>query len=604
MYFGSIQNAQSYRANNVVSVTPSTITSSITLVDPNAHVSAGVFWNNNQILGGSFQLENTRYHLVIYHQDKWIGLLPNIQGDIRALAVIQNHLFIGGQFNSSDTITSFAMYDLEKQQLEGVSGIYSDMNQQQPGIINVMFPQPGGKAIYVAGNFSYAGLLNCNSICMLSTDTRQWTQVNQNISGNIKDMAVDDNDMVTVVGDLNLGTTKATLAWLDKAANTWQPAPNDMAIDSLSTLLQKIDSDYLVSGKRSNNNSGIYIGSWNGQAFDSFNSNQLGPSTEIRQLLWMPVRRSSPGSRYPSDSNTMLMAVGHIQLSEGSINASAALYDGTQWHPFLLSASANNQQGSHINRIFTANDCCTSASRIPRYLSVPAVILISIGISLGILFFVIACGFIVVFFKRRHQPAYRDRDETDPMKEWKPKYRPNSLLAMLNAAQLNDLAVGEQQPDNPILTEASGSTGYSTALQAGASASAAAAAAAADNSSPSYRGQASIDMTENNAARLRNSSGFSMGLGQSFSVMMANALKNNNNDKSMATEENPKVFYAKYAFEAKEFGELAFDGQTPIVVTDTSDNVWWMGYKDDGTGNPISGLFPSNYVTRIKPTQK
>jgi hypothetical protein len=89
-----------------------------------------------------------------------------------------------------------------------------------------------------------------------------------------------------------------------------------------------------------------------------------------------------------------------------------------------------------------------------------------------------------------------------------------------------------------------------------------------------------------------------------------------------ATEERPQLYAAKYPFDAKEFGELGFDADESIVVTDTSDNVWWMGYKDDGkidhkknqiffflkfllllfviigTGKPVSGLFPSNYVSR------
>jgi hypothetical protein len=596
LYFGSIRNAQSYRANNVASISSSSITSSITQADPNAIVNTGVFWRNEQILGGVFHLDSTLYSLVMHNQGKWIGLLPSIQGDIRALTVIKDHLFIGGRFNNSDSTTSFAMYNLERQELQGVSGIYRDANQRQPGTVNVMFPQADGKSIYVGGNFSYAGLLNCNSICLLSTDTRQWNQVNQDISGDVQDMAVDDNGMVTVVGDLSLGNSKTILASLDKTTNTWQPAPTHSDIATLSAILQESGSHYLVAGKSNNNTT--YIGSWNGQGFLSFESDQLGPSTEIRQLLWMPVRRSSVGSRYPSNSDNMLMAVGHIQLPDSTTSASAALYDGTEWHPFLLSASAQQGGSGHINRIFTANACCTSTTRIRRYLSVPAVILISIAISLGILFFLVACAFIVLFLKRRNQPEYHSTNETDPMKEWKPKYRPSSLLAMLNAAQLNDLGVGEQ-PNKPAIVEPNASTGYSTALE-GSPAAAATASAAAGG--PSQRGQSSMDMAESGAARLRTSSGFSMGLGLPFSVMMANALKNDNNEKAMATEASPKVFYAKYPFEAKEFGELAFDAHTPIVVTDTSDNVWWMGYKDDGMGNPVSGLFPSNYVTRVKPT--
>ena len=65
-----------------------------------------------------------------------------------------------------------------------------------------------------------------------------------------------------------------------------------------------------------------------------------------------------------------------------------------------------------------------------------------------------------------------------------------------------------------------------------------------------------------------------------FSALLAAALRHN--DEQPASEESPKVYYAKYPFEAKEVGELAFGANAPIVVTDMTDNVWWMGYIDDG----------------------
>lgn len=68
------------------------------------------------------------------------------------------------------------------------------------------------------------------------------------------------------------------------------------------------------------------------------------------------------------------------------------------------------------------------------------------------------------------------------------------------------------------------------------------------------------------------------------------------NTSSIINETHPKLFSAKYPFKAQEHGELDLNEGDQVVVTDTSDNVWWLGYKDDGTGKPISGVFPSNYV--------
>lgn len=602
IYLGSIQNAQSYRANNAVTLASSNIiTSSITDIDPNAVVNTGAFWKSQNetcvILAGIFHINNTSYPLVIYRNNEWEGHFQNVQGNITTLSVVKNNLLIGGSFNGTAandvTVTSIAFYDLENQQMLAITGLFD--SKQQPGIVNVMYPQGDGKSIYVGGGFSFAGMLNCNGICLLSMDNRQWTQVNQGISGTINDMYIDENSrLLTVVGDITVNqNSQVSLASIDTSSNTasWNPASQSDQFPTPTSLLYDSDNQFIVTGKKDNTS---YIGKWNGQSFSSIDT-KLGVSSNIQQLLWMPITSDSANSvsRYPSDSDTMLMAVGHLELPNNNSSCSAALFDGTNWHPYLLTSTDTGSAG-YINKMFTATACCNASYKTRRYLSVPAVILVSIAISLGILFLLIACAFIYLFLKRRNNPH---KYYADPMKDWKPKYRPTSLLAMLDAANLNDadavagtasLGVGSIIASNNIKQSDIATAGYSTALD-GANV-------------PTHRGQTSMDMSDAAAAtyRLRNSSGFSMGMGLPFSVLMANALKTN--DKSaIATEDSPKVFYAKYPFESREFGELAFDAQTPIVVTDTSDNIWWMGYKDDGSGNPVSGLFPSNYVTKVKP---
>jgi hypothetical protein len=80
----------------------------------------------------------------------------------------------------------------------------------------------------------------------------------------------------------------------------------------------------------------------------------------------------------------------------------------------------------------------------------------------------------------------------------------------------------------------------------------------------------------------------------SFDAMVASA--KSNASSNIVSETHPKLFYAKYPFKAQEFGELSLDAGDTIVVTDTTDNIWWLGYKDGGSNKPLSGVFPSNYV--------
>ncbi|KAI9357209.1 cortical protein marker for cell polarity-domain-containing protein [Pilaira anomala] len=576
LYLGEIQAAQTYRANTMASLVQDQWSSSISSIDPNATVTTGVFWQNTIILGGSFTLNNVHYLIAMYDGTTWSGLFDTVQGEIHTLLVMQEDvLAIGGQFKGTlgtIPITSFALYNLRQQRLEQVQGILR--NDGSPGQVNIIRSRPDGKSILVAGDFAFAGLLNCNSICALGSDSRQWRQLGDNIQGNIKDMSI-YQDSITVVGDLQVAQTPTGLAVLeDFNADAWRASSQDIL--STNSLVNDGRGQFIVSGRSENQ---FYLGSWNGKELNKIDTN-LGPSTEIIQLMYLPIQSSPSNARYPADSDTLLMAVGHLDLPDFG-TASAALYDGSTWYPYLVTSTSNGTSGS-IHTMFTLSECCTPKS-VRRYLSVPAVILISIAISLAILFFLIALAFIYLFFKRRNNIKY----EPAPMQEWKPKHRPSSLLAMLDAAQLTDSAfLSTTSAAAAAATAAAGSSSkqnhlaYSSAVDGGG------------------RRGPSVDISD--TARLRNSSGMSAaGASIPFSALLAAALKSN--ETTMASDASPKVYYAKFPFEAREFGELAFNAQTPIVVTDTSDDVWWMGYKDDGSGNPISGLFPSNYVSKAKP---
>ncbi|KAI7906872.1 cortical protein marker for cell polarity-domain-containing protein [Cokeromyces recurvatus] len=644
LYLGSVKNAQTYRTTDFISLASSqsdSFSTSITQLDPDAIVNAGAFWKNKTetclILAGHFHLNNTVYNLVMRTAGgTWQGVLQGIQGEIRTLSVIKNSLVAGGEFNGTapdgtTMLTSILFYDLESQTIEGLNGLFDENGQ--PGQVNVIRPQGDGRTVFVGGHFTTAGLLGCSAICMLTMDTRQWNQIQPVISGTIHDMLLNDSGVLTVVGDLTIGTQQSiSLAELDTTSTTatWKAAPYNEQFLSPVALIYDRDGSYLITGKTNNksSNSSSYIANWNGENFTSI-EHDLGPTTSIRQLLWAPIERSSAPtlSRYPANSDTMLMVVGHLDIPDfgdgSSSSSSVALYDGHRWYPYLLTASRDGATGGSISRVFTAVPCCTAIHSTRHYLSVPAVILISIAISLGIIFFLVLIAFLFLFIKRRHHPEYYHYSE--PMKGWKPKYRPSSLLAMINAANLTDPsttstttntaaaatatattaaadtfpAMNEKYSNNNPNTTTMVATGYSTAVDGGGH------HAAIHRGQPTGVDLADMAVVGSSSSSVHKQPRMSSG-GMStgplpFSIMMSNALHNSNNTNSPATEDSPQLYYAKYPFDAKEFGELAFGANTPIVVTDTSDNVWWMGYKDNGKGDAISGLFPSNYVTKSKP---
>ncbi|KAI8997104.1 cortical protein marker for cell polarity-domain-containing protein [Pilobolus umbonatus] len=592
LYMGKIKNAQSYRAKNASAIIDNQVilSSLVTDIDPSAVVTAGLFWKNTTsnnefttILAGSFKFnkdKNITHHIAIGSKGEWRGLMDDAAGTIDTLAIVQGKLFIGGKFTGTVNnikTNSFAIYDLENDVFMNVAGLF-DANQN-PGHVRVIKESPNGKYVYVAGNFSYAGLLNCNSICALSTDIRQWTSITQELQGTITDMEVEGSDII-LIGELSVNNQKTYSTVLKNTEGVWSTERLDDIPGIPSTLLRQGSGEYLISGESGNE---LFIGTWNKEQFTPLETN-LGSSSFIRQLKFMPITESPSISRYPRNTNTMLMAVGHLDLPVYG-NSSAALFDGSVWYPFLLAASSSGGSGS-INQLFTSSDCCTADS-IKRYLSVPAVILISIAISLSIIFLTVAIAYLFIFFKRRNSVH---NYATEPMTEWKPHHRQSSLAAMLDEVAGAGMAVGlagSSAAAGMSNSKSDLTLGYSTGVNGGT------------------RIKTSMDISDRPSHRNRNSSHFSGPILNNttvpFSILVANALKKDDPTFPVSSE-HPSVFYAKYPFEAKEFGELALDANVPIVVTDTSDDVWWMGYIDDGSGNPISGLFPSNYVTKLKPS--
>ncbi|KAG2219729.1 hypothetical protein INT45_007768 [Circinella minor] len=578
---GGIYGAQTYRADNAAVMDSHQIWSPYVFPFPpsaNNNIHTGVFWHNvtsdgqNKTVviigGGPFTINNNNQNITIalYQDGQWQGL-GDLQGQVYSLYILKDTLYIGGQFQGTIgkiQVTSFAIYDLKQQQAQDVGSVYGTQQGGSPGTVNVIQSQPDGNAIFIGGDFTFVGSsLHCSSVCKLDTQTRQWNEVAPGMTGQVHDIAV-ANNQITVVGDITVDNNPTYAAQVSQddsssSSSSWVPMSASDTVAGTPTAVLNGPSDVIVAGS---NGSGGYLGTWDGHQFS--NMANLGPSSNIRQMLFMPIQESPSDARYPPNTDNMLLLVGHLELQEHG-NVSAALFDGHDWFPYILSTKYDGTPGQ-IQQIFHETRCCTITDII-HHLPVPAVILISIAISLGLIFVLVGAGLLALFAKRRNNV----KDAPEPM----PPYiagqnRPSSLVAMLDAAQAGTLGAG-------------------------------AAAAIASAGTAATAGPSNEKTLDQPTSPLPDPSGSQVPSATitAFGALMAAAIGNTSEE---ASDDNPRLYYAKYPFDAKEYGELGFDTNNPIVVTDTSDNVWWMGYKDDGSGNPISGLFPSNYVTESKPS--
>lgn len=212
------------------------------------------------------------------------------------------------------------------------------------------------------------------------------------------------------------------------------------------------------------------------------------------------------------------------------------------------------------------------------YLSVAAVVLISIAISVGILFLMSAAALLFLF--KQHKNA----KGPDAMPPWTPTNRLVDALGLFGTGSLGAATIAA------TTVGAGAATGSTTARLAttGPSNTTSRAIFQHDDGdigvySPTTTIVNPIPITAAAAAA---------GI-LSFDSMVATA---KSNTTGIVNETHPKLFHAKYPFKAQEFGELSLEAGDTLVVTDTSDNIWWLGYKDGGMNRPLSGVFPSNYV--------
>lgn len=66
-----------------------------------------------------------------------------------------------------------------------------------------------------------------------------------------------------------------------------------------------------------------------------------------------------------------------------------------------------------------------------------------------------------------------------------------------------------------------------------------------------------------------------------FKQLMATAIENNTKSQ-YATEDQPHLYYAKFDFSQSEEDELGFGKGDAIIVIDSSDDIWWTGFKANG----------------------
>ncbi|KAK9487282.1 cortical protein marker for cell polarity-domain-containing protein [Lipomyces starkeyi] len=382
-------------------------------------IYSGTFCRNGSTeyaaVGGKFTVDTqsaSYQNFVIFNEtDVTGGFLSSILSESSAVLAVYNYdnasLIVGGDFSGSIgdiKVNGIIVWDLKTQNFAST---------QPPALggdgvqVNCIVSRPDTNNIIVAGSFSTAGNITCNNLCVYDLDTGSWTSVTGGISGDISSVRFINSDKVIVTGNMTTGdSTACYMAQYDFSSSSWStlgpqsselPGPVNVFLSTSDSV-----SDALVTGIYSGNHSN-YLMAYSSGSWVSFGKDLLeGTTIYDLEMLNLANAAHRNSSIIPDDS--ILLVLGDLKFQEYG-NVSAAFFDGDSWTPFLYSVKENNSPGVIYSLFTEIVESVPSiyAATSETHLKAGYVVLISLAISLAIMFMIIGTALTVAYWRRRSE---------------------------------------------------------------------------------------------------------------------------------------------------------------------------------------------------------
>ncbi|RPA81307.1 hypothetical protein BJ508DRAFT_209320 [Ascobolus immersus RN42] len=371
----------------------------------------GAFYNKNDknltILAGRFTAQGANgvvHSLAIIDGndgDKLSGLGDELgsNGTFYALHVpdSSDKLFAGGSIQGTigdSDVAGLIIWDVEKKALAEVQPSALQGNNV---LVHEILSQPGTENVFIGGSFDSAGSLSCPGVCIYDYKSSQWNRPASGLSGSVSAMKWVDKTHLLVAGNMTANETTTYLAIYDTNGK-WNAFPgksSDLPGPVKAMCLESDKADTIfVTGNSTQGET--YLMKWTGKEWKDFGSG-LGKGSVINHIQVLPVSESHDANDLLKTSH-VLLAMG--SLSIGSTTASAALFDGKTWTPFLLAAKSSGNTG-YLAKLFSENEQTFKGNG--KKLAKGLVILIALAISLALVFLLVLAGILASYIRRRQE---------------------------------------------------------------------------------------------------------------------------------------------------------------------------------------------------------
>lgn len=384
------------------------------------------------ILGGHFTTQGTNGSTVenlalIYGSDhnQVVGTVGDGTSDaaVLALEVKDTTLFAGGSLPNG-----YIVYDLNARQ---------PTTPQPPAlkggtaVVQAIAARPSSLAVYFGGSFASAGALSCPALCFYDTAVQQWNSPPAGLSDSsvVSVLKWATADQLYMAGNMSINGASVNMARFNAKANTYSTFANSGDPASVPgpimafTATDNAYTTFFAAGVASNGSAFVtkftpssaksppdsIPGTWQ----SAITPSQFGPATVIESVQMLPAAKSHDRTAL-IDAGQVLMVTGLLQMT-GFGNASAALFNGTSFEPFVLSTMQDGKPG-RLRTAFVQNPGNLLMTKSSHHLALGFVVLIALAIALALIFLIVVIGILVEKY-RRHAQGYRPAPTAIPAYE-------------------------------------------------------------------------------------------------------------------------------------------------------------------------------------------
>lgn len=355
-------------------------------------------------------------------------------------------LFIGTndsvQIDSSN-YTGVVIYDLTKNLfLESQPAQLS--NDGSDIAITSMVLYDKSNRLLVGGNFTSAGSLGCQGLCIYDVDDTRWldpatSDDSPSVSGTVTDIKFYKSNEVVISGDLTIDDDDVAFVTYNFDKGTFAKPSN------LNTLNSAKVAKFIINDSGDNNIDGRYVAigndfvkGYDGEKWlDLDDGIDYSASTYLSDIKLITLSKKLLKSDKYFDKNKALILSGAFSLSKyGPVNV--ALYDGSLWIPYVFS-TANNTLGTvhsilikDLYRYLSSDDITNRLTGLSK----GKVVGISLACALGLTFLVGLLYIIPYFFLFRKSKRTESSQRIEE-KEMMTAVNPEDLLHEIDLQRHN-----------------------------------------------------------------------------------------------------------------------------------------------------------------------